>query len=758
MAMILRTLATIAIVAGLAATAAAGPWSISYSGRLTTSDGKPRSGATDLEVRFFDLATGGNQRGPTIDFDDVVLSQGVFQIKIELGPADENAVFGAPTASWIQIKDKTNNRTMPRQQFSAVPYALRVGPAAPGFDAFLKIDTDGTLSWEAGGGTTVAPDSVATSSIQDDAVTTDKILDGTVVDADITDLNAAKLTGTVDPALFSAYADLGAESKIGTGAAQVAAGDHNHAGVYAPAAHTHDNADITALDGGKISTGTVSTDRYSAYADLGAESKIGTGAAQVAAGDHAHTAADVGLGSVQNVNMLNGFSQNDAQWVATDEIRARDGDGLKIFNDGGNGLFVHDSGNVGIGTTSPGSMLEVRNDTSSPFVQSQSFGASTSAVLKTRNGNSNSFVEQHSYGSASPGTSFGLANANLNKIMANGDFAIGTSGGTSLTLGTANLARLTIDSPGNVGIGTASPASRLHIEDATVGGATTLTIKSLTPGGTLSETAAIDLLPANNGTAYSKIVGGREGSYSSAGTRDSFLSFHTANDETTSEKMRITASGNVGIGTTNPTAKLHVGGTAGTDGIRFPDGTLQTTAVAASNPRPTLRFSRSTVAFNALDATKDSTCSTDFGSGYVAAQGAEFFLWWEGRSPEQPFNLRNSALSWTTSGGNITTATNGSYVVGCIKTNAYLRASRTTVAHNAAAGTKDSTCVTDFGSGYGAATELEALMMPTVGVIEDSSSFEFNLRSSTASSFVLKATSLSATSGATRPVICIATN
>lgn len=35
-----------------------------------------------------------------------------------------------------------------------------------------------------------------------------------------------------------------------------------------------------------INAGTLSTDRYSAYADLGAESKIGAGATQVAAGDH----------------------------------------------------------------------------------------------------------------------------------------------------------------------------------------------------------------------------------------------------------------------------------------------------------------------------------------------------------------------------------------------------------------------------------------------------------------------------------------
>jgi hypothetical protein len=38
-------------------------------------------------------------------------------------------------------------------------------------------------------------------------------------------------------------------------------------------------------------------------------------------------------------------------------------------------------------------------------------------------------------------------------------------------------------------------------------------------------------------------------------------------------------SGQLGVGTSAPTAMLHIGGVPGTDGIRFPDGTLQTTAL-----------------------------------------------------------------------------------------------------------------------------------------------------------------------------------
>jgi len=48
-------------------------------------------------------------------------------------------------------------------------------------------------------------------------------------------------------------------------------------------------------------------------------------------------------------------------------------------------------------------------------------------------------------------------------------------------------------------------------------------------------------------------------------------------------QMVISAAGNVGIGMTwnqDPSAKLHIGGSAGVDGIMFPDGTLQTSAAA----------------------------------------------------------------------------------------------------------------------------------------------------------------------------------
>jgi hypothetical protein len=68
----------------------------------------------------------------------------------------------------------------------------------------------------------------------------------------------------------------------------------------------------------------------------------------------------------------------------------------------------------------------------------------------------------------------------------------------------------------------------------------------------------------------------------------------------------VVEAGNVGIGTVAPTAKLEIAGTPGVDGIKFPDGTVQTTAVAPYVAPPVVA---STDNFGGIYSKRDGACS-----------------------------------------------------------------------------------------------------------------------------------------------------
>jgi hypothetical protein len=120
---------------------------------------------------------------------------------------------------------------------------------------------------------------------------------------------------------------------------------------------------------------------------------------------------------------------------------------------------------------------------------------------------------------------------------------------------TAGTERLRIDSSGNVvGIGTSSPAVKLHVYSTASDGAN---MRLQSTGG------SIVAKMINNDNGYKAWVG-------NDGTNDQWavgqwgltganLGFYTGSGLT--ERMRIDSSGNVGIGTSSPGALLHVGTT-----------------------------------------------------------------------------------------------------------------------------------------------------------------------------------------------------
>jgi len=69
-----------------------------------------------------------------------------------------------------------------------------------------------------------------------------------------------------------------------------------------------------------------------------------------------------------------------ASQVTTELVKAVDADGLRLEDDGGNGIFVKDGGNVGIGTTSPDNLLEIHSASGAGGVNLLKLSATSSAA------------------------------------------------------------------------------------------------------------------------------------------------------------------------------------------------------------------------------------------------------------------------------------------------------------------------------------------------------------------------------------------
>jgi len=131
--------------------------------------------------------------------------------------------------------------------------------------------------------------------------------------------------------------------------------------------------------------------------------------------------------------------------------------------------------------------------------------------------------------------------------LANGQFSF-LHDGTNL---------LQIQETGNIGIGTDDPSAKLEVATSVDGEATLATFKNTSGGGT-NETVDIKLGLENTVASNVILRAGKEGNHSSGSATDNFFAIHTTLDSTTSERLRITSDGKVGIGTDNPTESLHL--------------------------------------------------------------------------------------------------------------------------------------------------------------------------------------------------------
>jgi hypothetical protein len=282
-------------------------------------------------------------------------------------------------------------------------------------------------------------------------------------------------------------------------------------------------------------------------------------------------------------------------------------------------MRITGSGNVGIGTTSPSSFgrLVVSSSTASnstitdlalqanrsystsnnglAIVASASngtlgthdFGAITFNESPTSNGGS-SFVNMYAGGSSS-------AFDNASRFLrASSPAGVGID---HVALWTGSAERMRIDSSGNVGIGTSTPAGSMQL------------LRSSDP----------QFIITDNGTSSFSL--GTTTGYSSIGTDAAAITFKTGVStgslfSTGSERMRIDSSGNVLIGTTAVTAPFTVNltGSGGTAAFRHNGansfGTVVTIETNAGTDDPTLSFKN----FNGGSPTNYGIAGTDDGA------------------------------------------------------------------------------------------------------------------------------------------------
>lgn len=258
--------------------------------------------------------------------------------------------------------------------------------------------------------------------------------------------------------------------------------------------------------------------------------------------------ADLPMGGYKHTNLSAGTAAAPTFCAGNDQdtgIYSPAANQIGIATNGAERIRVNASGNLGIGTTSPGQMLDIGN------------GSSPAGLGVRLNGGT---------GNDSGGGVFFANSSTTNSAIGAYSSIVGGTQNNALTVwaGTGNEIRfitngganerMRITSAGRIGVGTSSPSSLLHLSAAGFDGAKA--IFESTNSGQSIEVKGVNGAGVND-VAYLILKDDTNTSWIGlTGTNATAGAMRFATSST--ERMRITAAGNVGIGTSAPSYLLQL--------------------------------------------------------------------------------------------------------------------------------------------------------------------------------------------------------
>ena len=265
-------------------------------------------------------------------------------------------------------------------------------------------------------------------------------------------------------------------------------------------------------------------------------------------------------------------------------------------------MRIDSAGNVGIGTSTPASLLSVRTAGISGDQDFATFSRGTSTeyeVLKI---------------SRSAGSTNFLAEQN---ITLSADYNNNHTGvNSNIVLKTDNTERMRIDSSGNVGIGIDSPSAKLDVaaEDPVIRITNTKTnlVQNDVIGG-------LEFFTKDASVGASRVLSAITSSNTtSSATPSGNLIFKTSTGGggavAATEKMRIALNGNIGIGTTSPAVSLDI---SATDAVQMP--------VGVTGDRPTTGVSNGMLRYNSTNNGFEGYINGNWGDIGGGASGGLIF-------------------------------------------------------------------------------------------------------------------------------------